>query len=625
MCSGEHGHVILFEVFEASPSSEKVLESKGALVWDFPGSIIAVPTHKIHDRDFASALATFLEQASAESLGGFAAMVIKAGVASVENRDTPNPTIITSFMTAILEVVGHRLPLPLLRKHIRDDVNFNESHLPWRRMPLWLVFRVSLARHFFHLHGSDEARLLYKFTIVFFLAHLVPHLQEHVALEDLPHLRAKLGRRVAKLEVEMNNLPQASSKTTKKLFDSVQSTFASCLSGISQILEDQWKSIRDSSPVKFPDIPRCARAGDLELRLYNSWPALQSAVERYKSSSREAPRQAEARNSPAKSPISTKAFEVFSLEQELMKLAASPAPDENDEPKVQVRCMQISMLVRRYSKECCERLPPLPEIKSQMLLVVMEAWVAIDMMVCRSFPLLEEFHPTFRPDMLDVFVLPKRHDMERARLVQSYLRRRVTAAGLLGAQIFDDPGKGSFAERYYDQNEALQELHRQILAKEDAKRKFKEKEWKKKNSSYLDITSRIDRMNCEYVVDRLRRMQKHHPDCERCRLGCEAERLKIDVFEEFLPNDRPNVAKAVVFELDCPQLISLYRDFCWFILRTLAYYNLQSHAKVVDTVHTYSQLSIFSNVGKNSVTLGSRFKSCKSEVTHIFDLTANYD
>lgn len=91
--SSTHGDEVVFEVFEASPVSEKVLATKGALQWDFPGGSVAIPASDFDDLGFQEQLATFLEKASTESIKQFSAHIYKAGSVTYESRDTVDPAV----------------------------------------------------------------------------------------------------------------------------------------------------------------------------------------------------------------------------------------------------------------------------------------------------------------------------------------------------------------------------------------------------------------------------------------------------------------------------------------------------------------------------------------------------
>ncbi|KAG1837186.1 hypothetical protein DFJ58DRAFT_846617 [Suillus subalutaceus] len=54
------------------------------------------------------------------------------------------PRYITELLTGILRGLGSIADVPRIRKRIGDDVLWNNTKLPWRRSPLWLVIRVAL-------------------------------------------------------------------------------------------------------------------------------------------------------------------------------------------------------------------------------------------------------------------------------------------------------------------------------------------------------------------------------------------------------------------------------------------------------------------------------------------------
>ena len=74
-------------------------------------------------------------------------------------------------------------------------------------------------------------------------------------------------------------------------------------------------------------------------------------------------------------------------------------------------------------------------------------------------------------------------------------------------------------------------------------------------------------MSCQYVT-RWRKHQlisEHSGSCEKCQLKSEAKELTIDVHEWPLP-ERDLEAKAAVFELDVPTVVSKWRDITYSIL-----------------------------------------------------------
>ncbi|KAJ3560392.1 hypothetical protein NPX13_g9317 [Xylaria arbuscula] len=76
---------VIFESFEASASSSHVLAAGHAMQWDFPGRSARILLESFTDESFLESLASFLEQASIESLYSLQASSQKAGV-SVEPK-----------------------------------------------------------------------------------------------------------------------------------------------------------------------------------------------------------------------------------------------------------------------------------------------------------------------------------------------------------------------------------------------------------------------------------------------------------------------------------------------------------------------------------------------------------
>lgn len=202
---------VVFEAFEASPSSEDVLASENALIQAFPGRACVVPETCFNHEDFQFSLAEFLEKASMETLSRLVAKTRKAGVEVTEERGTTDPAMITQLLLPLLESLGESLEVEKLQKRVRDDVNIEVqsrtgSALPFRRHPFWLVLRVAVQRHLILSMGYDRGRALYKLLIAIVLAQLMTSVVGQLKPELTLMLRAKLCRRLAKLEQEKAQL-----------------------------------------------------------------------------------------------------------------------------------------------------------------------------------------------------------------------------------------------------------------------------------------------------------------------------------------------------------------------------------------------------------------------------------
>ncbi|GKU10847.1 unnamed protein product, partial [Fusarium langsethiae] len=137
----------------------------------------------------------------------------------------------------------------------------------------------------------------------------------------------------------------------------------------------------------------------------------------------------------------------------------------------------------------------MPELKSTMILNIMDLWVTMDKAACSLYPILGEFHPLFRPEMIDVLLLPTVVEMKRLQRVQFYLQDRIASCKGSTVSIFDDPVRGSFAHRFYDSSEMsdeMKDLHESIETWATSVRTNKENEWRTKTEEYARLSKSVD-------------------------------------------------------------------------------------------------------------------------------------
>lgn len=266
--SGSECKDVIFEIFEASPKSESVLAADDVLTWDFPGAAISVPKERFTDESFLAQLAEFLDTASyAEPTKAFSASAFKAGSSHVEIRDTPDPSLISSMLAALLEANGKRISPHVLRKRVRDDVCFSAG-MPWRRLPLWLILRVCV-RRFLGIGFGDEriGRIVYKFFIALVLSNLLDEVAETSSPDRVSHLRAKLSMRLVKLDTDHNNSTGDSERACfEKLFRSLEPLFTRSVQIASNHLASSFAGVVKSTTKAVPELPRRATEKDMQVR-----------------------------------------------------------------------------------------------------------------------------------------------------------------------------------------------------------------------------------------------------------------------------------------------------------------------------------------------------------------------
>ncbi|PBP24232.1 hypothetical protein BUE80_DR004858 [Diplocarpon rosae] len=556
-----HGEEVVFEVFEGSPLSEPVLAAKGPLQWDFPGNSVAIPMATFDDSKFQNQLATLLERASSESVKCFAAAVFKDGSCEYESRDTVDPALVAQILMSILVGIGGRRIYPkLLRKHVRDEVSWNNGgEKPWRRAPFWLALRVAAQRHFIITSGAEEGHIQYKFLICMVVSQLLDDCILKIPLESLQHLKVKLCRRMVKLE---NDKSRASPQTMLKYQDLVvacRSFLRKSISSATDHIENSWDLFKKSSERKILEMPMRAVSHYLSLRHSRHYlrAVLYSNANSWMRGTPSTPRpgipESHSCTSPAAKPSVKFAAAVFELSKFEEKIETELNFTHSSGKDVETQCLDLSRKIESYLEKVSMFYDHDPEQKSLMLLNVMEMWMQMDKAAVTMCGLLENFNSSFPTDILDVLQIASAKDMLRLQKIRTYLKLRQSSCSYTTNTIFDDPVKGCFAERYYNESKeslALQKLHQKINVAAESSREKKELEWS----------------------------------------------VKRDLFETMVKDHSEASAKSVVFELACPVALRAYRDSTWRILSTLALPQPRRETKPHVFVKSYLGLESYSDL-----------------------------
>ncbi len=555
----------IFEVFESSPAKEDVLAASSALQWKFPGSAISVPASVFRDASFLENFASFLEQAALESPKNFAAYAAKAGSLIPETRDTADPALITSMLVAMLEGLGTRIKTPILQKRIRDDVCWETAHQPWRRLAFWLVTRVTVQRYLSQKLGGECGRIEYKYFICLVLAKLLEDITPTASLERLNHLKAKLCRRLFKLEQEVLDASPEASSHSDRLSNLLSVQFDRTVAKATSQVSGLWEHFKKLTARSIPSIPRRAHASEFRLSLPISGGYLRDSLLRFKSgrltsdTGNKAVRfSRQEKNNLGEFP---KPFlELASMEATLQLFRV---PESNLNPDGS--CGLIASNIEKYLGKASSYYEDNFDQISIMILTVMELWVALDQVICRALPLLEDFRPPFHPSILDVLRLDRYRDMMRLQKLQNYLKGRYHRA-TSSLTIFHEPSKGCFAERYYTESAEFQDyetLRARIEADAEDKRLRKKVEWSLMSEEYEKLTRSITESACIFIEDSNYPGGKcHSPSCPRCQMQGRVNRMKIEIVEHPLPDDELK-ARVVIFELRCPRSFQIYRDVTW--------------------------------------------------------------
>ncbi|RVD89464.1 uncharacterized protein DFL_000471 [Arthrobotrys flagrans] len=606
------GDSIIFEAFETSPTSQKALEAESALQWDFPAIAVSIPYSTFSDAGFQEELVSFLEQASKESVKRFAAVTSKASSGAWESRDTVDPSLITGLMMTLLEATGTNITPNILRKRVRDDVCWNDSVNPWRRNPTWLILRVAVQKHLQLLCGVEIGTIQYKFMKCFLLQSFLRRVLYQTDPERSTILKAKLCRRMAKLEAAKMQAPKSLKVVYDYLFDKINEKVAAASDLVDAHIEDIWEQYCRKIERRINPLPKRADTDDTKLTLPNSGRYLNNILDdpRIVIPPTQGGRKANGRVEVPKdgrkdfAAFADKYYNYFALEDSLRYVK-----DSTD--VAAEKCTRLSKQLEKYLDGVNNLYQGMPEAFSGLILNVLELWIAIDGYAVETFPLLSDFHPVITAEILNSLHIEAARDFVRLQKIGEYLRHRVQRSASR-ISIFVDPVKGCFADRYVESPAAqlvFKKLQDHIETTAEAGRLRKEAEWKEKSKEYEALTQQILLTACQYYLSNdMPPVQYHDRNCNKCYLERKARRIKIKAHEHPLPADGPHL-RATLFELACPPAFAAYRDISWRIISTLALPGNRPPSEPRLLIQQYSELTIFSNKSAPIVTLASSKKS----------------
>ncbi|KAI1839746.1 hypothetical protein JX266_014039 [Neoarthrinium moseri] len=474
-----------------------------------------------------------------ESLHILQATAKKAGVSMVEVRDTTDPALITQMLLPLLEAVGSHFNTPLLRKHVRDDVNIDNAEFPWRRLPFWLILRVAVQRQLSLELGNTLGRLAYKSLMCILLAKLLKQCTRSLEPELVALLRARLCCRMAKIETSCDGMESNDdSKVCQSLIREIGHMIKMQIEAANSQLDNVWRNSKRNTVRQVLKLPSRVEDESLQLSLLNSGGYLDRVLcspplrqELFISS-----------NLPPsldKSIVQTQAFtsEVIGIQVAEMEIITQCEKPDSISPS-ESSCRKIAGLINDYISRVGDLYDSSPEHLSTKMLHVFLLWVRLDKAVIVSCPIIGDHRPPFEPQLLDVLQLPTLADISRLREVQSYLRGRQATAtydSVLGVL-----GKDCFAARFVANSPDMLSLGRKIQAASDKARDAKKNEWIKACTTYDEHSKGFSEGVCRCSRDP-RTGEKNVRGCTKCWHGRSKRRIKIEVHEDFFQERIPHV------------------------------------------------------------------------------------
>ena len=576
-------NVTIFESFELSPKAEDVMTTKGKLICSYPGPAIEVPNVTFNDGDFLSELANFLVRMDKDTLQDAVPTTQKADSTVVETRDTTHPRYITELLTGILRSVGRPADLIRVSKRVGDDVVWNNSKLPWRRSPLWLLIRVVLQTT---LDRTSLGRVAYKEFMLFFMCHLGnERLCADLSNDLLQFIATKISRRLKKL----GSVPDWLSTIAVETCASLRS-----------VLEKRWMQVQASQRLSPPWNPLTLNLSqDIQLSLLNSGDYIRG-------------RLADRNISATVTEFSPKHRRRGCLDDFLSSdgvffeeaCQAEPHVTLHDVEQVveggidrwvdevmnnNEACVKLEILANKYSSSALRTYGKNPELLSVMLLTMVELWIALDKIAIREIPMLGEYSPEIPTSLLEDLLLSKAANLHRLRIAHQHLSHRHSQS-YHGSVFSSSAAADTFAVRYFQGSPCLQRLKSRIedVARHEVREKISE--LNRANAQHGELQRQAARIEHTYYTDWYG-YQRHDRYCRKCDLETQQQRMTIDVHEWPLPAHEHR-AEVVVFELDCPVSFNAWRTATFHLLVDLCSPSLEPKHPYI-TLDRYHALSTY--------------------------------
>ena len=603
---------VQFDVFEVSPSNTAIMSTKGKLLCSYPGPAIQVPVDIFMDESFHQELSSFLIQMDVDYLDS-TPTASKAGSVVHEVRETIHPRYISELLVGILRGCGQPAVIDRITKRIGDEILWDNAYKPWRRLPLWLILRVTL-------QTSLRVGNLYKHFMLFFHAHLLLRcVHKDFPSELLYTMRAKTARRLSKLG------PAVSHNVHKFVHDTFEETEV--------LLSKRWTTFQATGSMSRALRPEALDfVADAEISLQTSYNYLMKMLRLASggfSQTKFSPSCGSRLNTQhdfgrftngklasaiAKDRrVAITDFEL-TVEKELQSWIAASTNNDNT-PDVIASCIQ------QYYDDAKGYYVADAEGNSIMILTVMDLWVALDMCAIRQCPLMKQYSPVIPSDFLHPLLLHRSSTLKRASRIEEYLCRRRNEASNATSIFSNKIGVDSFAVKYFLASRDLQRLYDKIIAEAEQKRTMKRVELNNLNQRSASLRQEASRLDHEtYIMETETEIESiHSKTCRKCRLERQAKALKIGVHEWPLPRSTV-LAQQAVFELSPPTAFSAWRGITYLILRDIGLPSVpdpQNQPQVQVLLDSFSGLRHWTATHQKDyrLTIGSTTKSF-SDQTH---------
>lgn len=543
---GDHVNV---EVFEVSPLNRAVITTKSRLRRSFPASGVSIKNKTFQEPQLRAVFASTMAKMSQQRVGGTQPQVKKATKFHDEERDTTHPKMITEFLVSFLMAIGSPSDTEAVWKNTREEVNWLNCFMPWKRSPIWLVTRVVLQLSFARSARTDDDGDLYKEFMAYHMSKILNQANANPAeiqSDTLFSMSAKIHRRLRKL----NNMNEALRAHTNTI-----------LRQTSNILRDTWMRTQklESHHLQFSKIKQLDFKQDTMVDI----PMLNSFIDSLYSRNNEDEIHV---FQPQYGLTKFKAdyipdFQAFCGEHKVLSLVAFETwVADRLESCMKAQnlgadtCAKLRFLIEDYHKEASAQYREDPESTSIMILTILELWIACDKIATEQSVLLKKYDSGVPTEILQTLLLPFKSQMERLHRVESYLQTREDSSNLPSKHVFSSFGEEkSFSVKWVQQSQVHMTLLTRIEQMAEETRRSKLIEFAKKEKNYADFMFLYSQNQCNF-----NKATNKHKKCPKCKFLRKADSLSIEIHEWPLPHCHLG-AQSTVFELQVPEVFGHWR------------------------------------------------------------------
>ena len=443
----------------------------------------------------------------------------------------------SALSIGILRGVGRTADVSRIVKGDRDhvdwsreiDIEIDDSKEPWRPSPLWFLIRVAIQA------SVNRSCASYKRFMLFVMCTFATDERNTSLSSDLLYL---MSSRILQLFSKLGS-------STPDWLSGMALKTCACLG---EILDARWEQL-DARPSPFRNPSQDELARDTQLSLLHSGEYIRNAL------ADPGPKllgtsfhPSDRRRGTIKDFLSTNGTffqEAFDADPDVTIYDVERSVQEGIDDwvacvtNVDEACTQLEILMDQYvMEEIYKSMLINPEVMSIRLLTAIELYVALDKLVVKEIPMLADYPPEIPIACLEGLLLHKTTSLHRLSCAYQYLSARHSQSRSGLSVLSNEFTEDSFPVRYYDQSPHLQQLKTRI--EQDAMEQAAGR-----------AGPHLEGASLAHTYDGYQEYPQHLPG----RTLAES----AEVSQSPLPTVLLH-AKVVVFELQCPLCVRIWRS-----------------------------------------------------------------